>query len=360
MTFSLRQLNLSSALVALIATLVVIIYFGFVRNNHLPANQAQISIPDKGIVFKGNSLALSSPFLLLEEVHKLNTEGFELTLRISPEVDNSNFSVILGFQHENTNNQWLLAQWRNYLILLNNDDYNYHFKKPRLEVPINLNANQSVKVVFDGQEVRLQTEEKIVRSIGETHTLPEPLSAYRMVLGNHLNRRHPWSGIVHEVELRLFKPGSVPHFSLEQSSERYYFSVNSVDQIGAESNIIMSMPKGIHPASRQFFKVDFSFTQYNHMSDSVVNVLGFIPFSFFFLIVFIQLGVSPRIALPLCLLVATLLSFSIEYCQGYMIYRSSSIRDLLLNISGSLLGIFAYNLLTKTSRKQKDCKDFRR
>ncbi|WP_018610713.1 VanZ family protein [Uliginosibacterium gangwonense] len=80
--------------------------------------------------------------------------------------------------------------------------------------------------------------------------------------------------------------------------------------------------------------------RYFILSDFIVNILGFIPLGF--LVVAARRTITSRSnAVITSFLVCTLYSFSLEFCQNYLVSRVASNLDLTCNSLGALIGALA-------------------
>jgi hypothetical protein len=98
-------------------------------------------------------------------------------------------------------------------------------------------------------------------------------------------------------------------------------------------------------APNQDLRLDFS-----NADDVAVNILGFLPFGFFF---FLRLRRSrPKaVFVNVCLAViaGTAVSTAIEATQAFLPTRSSSVTDIVSNALGAAIGIVAAGFLTRAS-----------
>ena len=80
--------------------------------------------------------------------------------------------------------------------------------------------------------------------------------------------------------------------------------------------------------------------------DVNTNIVGYAPLGFFLALALMRSG-KPRLAVPLALLVGTLLSLCMEFLQIYLPRRVPSNLDLVLNAGGTLIGALTAALLEK-------------
>ena len=96
-------------------------------------------------------------------------------------------------------------------------------------------------------------------------------------------------------------------------------------------------------------------------ADIVINVLGFVPFGFFFYLYLVAVGPSRTFRnVALSILVSTLISTAIELIQALLPTRSSTLSDVVLNSAGGAIGVYGAALaasldkLTAPLRGNKD------
>ena len=94
---------------------------------------------------------------------------------------------------------------------------------------------------------------------------------------------------------------------------------------------------------RQDFHWNVSFVQ-----DVTINLLGFIPFGFFFSAFLIK-TTNPRrgVSYFIVAMVGAGLSLSIELIQAWLPTRDSSLIDLICNSIGTILGIVTFQVFRK-------------
>ena len=88
--------------------------------------------------------------------------------------------------------------------------------------------------------------------------------------------------------------------------------------------------------------------------DTVINIVGFLPFGFFLYIILLKLNATKKILkFILVILIGFLLSFSIEIYQSLLPSRHSTILDLELNTFGTMFGaLICFLYLTRISKNR--------
>jgi len=78
--------------------------------------------------------------------------------------------------------------------------------------------------------------------------------------------------------------------------------------------------------------------------DLAVNLLGFVPWGFFFSFWLVEyLRWKPRRSYGFVVLLGGFISLAIETIQAFIPARDSSLLDLLCNISGTVLGVLIFH-----------------
>jgi hypothetical protein len=78
---------------------------------------------------------------------------------------------------------------------------------------------------------------------------------------------------------------------------------------------------------------------WGYLEGGLKNILGFVPFGFFFCAYLLVTQLRPR-AMVVTILVGALISLSIEIVQAYLPSRESGMTDIITNTLGTTLGAF--------------------
>ena len=119
-----------------------------------------------------------------------------------------------------------------------------------------------------------------------------------------------------------------------------------------DSNDALVIPEVFEPVQRrilasfrQGFRWNFSYVQ-----DIMINVIGFIPFGFFFTALLLRGTRERRFLNSFAVVVLGVgLSLAIEISQAYLPTRDSSMTDMAMNAVGTILGVVMYHLPIKSS-----------
>ena len=88
--------------------------------------------------------------------------------------------------------------------------------------------------------------------------------------------------------------------------------------------------------------------------DTIVNLIGFIPFAFVLSATLIRVGgASEKHAVLITIAFCFVVSLAIEILQAWMPSRSSSMLDLVLNTIGACMGAFTYRFFNRTAYEKE-------
>jgi hypothetical protein len=189
---------------------------------------------------------------------------------------------------------------------------------------------------------------------------PTPVFTGRAVLGNFLNIGGAWPGEFYGLIIygRELAPEEVTsHFEDWNNSRRpkmtqedrplafYLFAEHTGsivhDQLGSQNGLLIpARYLVLHPDFLSFPWRHFRSTP-GYWKDVAINVIGFVPFGFFFFAYFSTARASRKAAL-LVLSLGFFTSLTIEVLQAWLPTRNSGINDLITNTFGTGLGVFLY------------------
>ena len=144
-------------------------------------------------------------------------------------------------------------------------------------------------------------------------------------------------------------------FSIKQASGLiglypFYEKKGEMIHNAANSDETLIIPETFKPVQRKFlsppgqdFRWNWSFVQ-----DVTINLLGFIPFGFFFSTLLIKTTNLRRgVSYFIVAMVGAGLSLSIELIQAWLPARDSSLTDVICNSVGTILGIVTFQSFRK-------------
>ena len=329
-------------------------------------NDVEWSSSGSGIEFGEHGLAYTDPFATRRDPARPAGPGFTLEVALRPdESAERGFQFIAVVHSGEDDSQFLIAQWRQTIIVMNGDDYDHRRRLPRLSTTISdLGADPFFLAVrsdargsalyVDGRRVALRED--------VTFRLPTDDTPGRLVLGNSVYGDSSWSGRILGVALHvaaLDEPTIQGHLELWRDNrgftgseyESAHLSYPLSELTGREALDQSSRGNDLHfPREQSFVTPKLFADDINPFAatrlmtfDVVINVVGFIPLGFLlFALVTRVTSVSRRSALATTIVTGFVLSLGIEAAQAWIPSRSSSVLDLLLNTMGTGLGSVAF------------------
>ncbi|MGI9242053.1 MAG: VanZ family protein, partial [Verrucomicrobiales bacterium] len=253
------------------------------------------------------------------------------------------FAFIVQIYSGDDRSQLVIGRWMDHLVVMNGDDYKNRLKLPRISARIPKGHQQNgVRVLIrsgpDGSVIELQ-DHAVVRRPEVVLEIPSTPRPAQIVLGNSIDGRRFWAGQIRRFEIRQ---------SGEESDPLVVFDLSNAAGAGAPNSGSAGGTLGIPAgavAERRFLEwpIDHQFSlNQSFVSDTVINLFGFVPFGMAVTGILSMRGVGPRRSLLWVLIWSASLSLFVEYVQTWMPTRSSSALDLMLNILGGLVGLVAW------------------
>lgn len=339
--------------VYLMLVIAVMLYMGL-RDNIPKTNQVQYSASDKALVFGERALAYSKHTMSEKQTQGLNQTGFAINLAFSPRFfDKHHFQFLMLFSNGNPAEQLVIAQVRDYVIVMNGEDYNYRQKKPRISIKItDLEKDfQQLKLTVSPASTVLSLNGKNkVKKSGRLLAMPNSELGVRLLLSGSELLENNWHGAIKSL--------SVSPLATHINSAEIKLNASLAEGFDQGINSWLLIPKEVALLKhRLFYNESFNINSANILQDILLNFLGFVPFGFLVtaLLFKIPMSFKRELSRSALLLFATflcgfLLSFIIEYRQAWLITRNSSLRDLYLNALGGGLGTLVYLLYLQLLR----------
>lgn len=305
----------------------------------------------------------TAPFLDAGTAADLSQAGFTLTLAIDPAPDpQGGFRVIACFHAGAPESQFIIGQWREFVIVMNGDDYDNTRRLPRVTADTSLFADRplmlTIVTTINGTSLYLNGE-RVAASARLQLTLPAKPEMGRLVLGNSVDASQPWKGEITSFEL-LARPLTTKEVQARYRSRHagetqtpelsvpalLYFNFSEIrgDTIQNLGSLAepLSIPPRLHALGARALAWDppVGASSLSLTLDIVLNFVGFMPFGFAFALVLRSARSSPTKAIALTVLAGLAVSLFIELTQAWIPSRDSSLRDLLLNTAGAPIGAF--------------------
>ena len=337
-------------LIALISVVISMLYIGL-KDNVPSNNQVHYSENDGALIFGERALAYSKNYLQQRQIDTLNEHGFEIKINFSPvSYENNHFQFLLLISDGNPDRQLIIAQVRDYIIVMNGDDYNHSKNTPRIRIKISnrFKGYQQLSLRVDKQQTSLSLSglPKVKRS-GAIVKIPSAPTGVRLLLSANEILDNNWRGAIKSLSIGSLaddaQQSMLANFDVKSGS-----LADSADWLLIPEKLTMLKRVVLEPAS-------FNINSRSTMRDMLLNTFGFIPFGLLLAAIILQQIDSfgrryyqYSLVIMLSFLASLSLSFAIEFSQSWLITRHSSLQDLYLNSVGGTLGacilIISYKL----------------
>jgi hypothetical protein len=360
------------------AVLLIILIAGFWPGDFFPANKVTWLEERDGVRFYGQSMIISAYSSQKQQSSTFASKSISLELWLRPALETGNAPSILTIYDGKSPDLLAIKQWRSHLIIWSRaeDPASRKRGKPYSEVGFlkALPKDQDIFItITSGAEGTAFYLNGQLTKTYPRHRLPTGYlqNNMRLVLGNSPSGESYWSGDMLGLAIfnRALKPDEVLQnyqswmandpFSIRQESglislypfyERKGKTINNI----ANPDEMLIIPEVFKPLKRivlAFPGYDFRWN-WPFAQDVIINLLGFIPFGFFFAAFLLKLMEGRR--LPAYLMTCFLgiaVSLLIELSQSYLPTRDSSLVDVAMNSAGTILGVVFFSWLKTTPSK---------
>lgn len=366
-----RTLWFSSALLALVTAGMFVA--GLNPQDYRFRNETEWIAGGPGLRFGRYGAAVTESRLTKEASERLARTGFTLELALERGRHASpGFGFIAVFHNGDDDSQLLVGQWRETIIVMNGDDYDYSRKKPRIAVDLSKYPERKIMLAVTTREggTELYVDGKLVKTQARLHLrLP---AGGRWILGNSAYGINGWRGGILGFAFfdRVLSGEEIErHHELWTAGERSAFAANAepsqlylfdekdgriVRDQSEKNRADLRIPRGTW-IERELLGLRLQQLSWNRpdVKDYLLNLIGFMPFGLLSALTGIKLGLRTGVAVVSAVVLGLVFSFGIEYAQSWMPSRSSSALDLLLNTTGTLLGALTYLMIDSSARPDR-------
>lgn len=340
---------------------LVILFFGLRPNTWPNINKVEWLANGRGLLFGAPGFAYA------DNLHIFQTgrpgAGFSIQLVVAADnLQPRGFKPILMLHDGADRSQLTVSQWGASIIVMNGDDYSHRRKLPRLLADNMLVAGRTdcLTITSGPGGTRLFDNGSLIRENRDLSLkIPAEGGKLRLVLGNSVYGNNDWEGRVYSLTLydTLLSPEKIvedchnwqgdagpPLTQGDHLRLRYTFEEGKGDMVADQSGnnqplLLPARPIALKKSFLLPFWHNFSLSR-TLLADMVINLLGFLPFG---AALYARLRLSSawpgRYPASVTVLTGFVLSLVIELAQGWLPSRTSSLLDLLLNTTGTGLGV---------------------
>ncbi len=274
------------------------------------------------------------------------------------------FSLCDGFDHE----QLFIYQWKSHMIIFrrfSKTQSQHGDRKVGVRDVLKGGATHFITITSNGTGVAAYMDGKLVEIFRHISFLEgdKNFSGKTLLLGNSLDATRSWSGDIFGIGLyaRAFTGAEVErnyHWWKQGRGEKTPFASDAIAvyrferQRGRIIQNIAGPPNPLYMPRHLRFKDKFLGlpelpyrSAGSFIKDGLVNIVGFIPLSFFLLLWLRGFQFHTRSKVYVIAVISGfLVSLGIELIQGYMPCRDSSLVDLVNNTLGAILGVILFHM----------------
>jgi hypothetical protein len=350
--------SLRKNVLGLICLVITAVFYlaGLWPFNFSPENKVRWLQDQNGVQFYGQAIIYSTiPFF---QSSTIPVKSFSIELWLQPITEeSSHIGHIFSILDEQGSEAFFVGQWRSHLLL----GKGIHGKKTYREIGIRdvlkKGEKRFVTITSGVDGTNIYVDGILLKSSPRFHlfSMNEKPSG-KIVLGNSPTGNEYWTGNLLSLAIydRVLTGEEVSqhfpqHFQGPKKSEEegpvalYLFDEHSGtlahDRVGDHHLLIPSRFKVLKKTILVPPWEDFRFTR-SYLMDVITNILGFIPFGFFFsAYLWMRKPQSNFRLLLTTIIIAGCMSLSIELIQVYLPTRSSQLTDVITNILGTAIGV---------------------
>ena len=360
-----------------LAITVVILIAGLWPFNFFPRNEVTWLKGQNGIHFGRRGIAYSTESVYgpQEAIRPGKPVSIELVVRPARE---PNYSIprILTLYTEGNRQFFTLAQWESSLIIrADPQGSNLRLGSPEMSARNTLLKNIPVflTIISNNGNTAIYVNGQMMKVTRNFPILPADFSSSaKFVLGNSPTGHSPWAGDLlflasYDRELpskevwqhyKDWKAEGIPTWLPGKPPPLLYLfdeSTGLTSRNYSGDRYDISIPATFHVLNKTVLRFPWEeeFDR-SFIHDVVVNIFGFLPFGFF-LAMWLGNGngLTSKSHVFLISMLGGCISFIIELLQIYLPTRYSQLTDVISNISGTILGVYLYQLVFLFLRIEK-------
>lgn len=356
--------NNKKATFALVSYLIFLLVVGLWPFDFSAVNNIFLSSDGNGIVFSRFS-HVYAPLPDPTGADKIDhVDGITVLLEVEPAMEPlTNVSYLFSIYSDSLDRELVLGQWRHSLILRQLDDtVGWEAPYNGLQVSDIFKAGSAARIAVVSSETRgtVVYVNGVIRA--RFHRIPLtrddlPPESF-IIIGNSASGKNQWSGTIRSLHVYA---SEIKHDEINSYFERLSLHPpEDINNITADGGYILSLtpavfsrysgnddhliiPAVFRPNKRIFLGLPSGVSNYvsHNRLDIFVNLIGFIPLGFLTAL-FMKLSSTLKTwtVFRLAVVFGVMVSLGIELLQVLIVTRSSSSADLVLNISGTIIGVY--------------------
>ena len=313
--------------------------------NFWPENKVRWLKDQNGVQFFGQAIVFSQ----LPAYYSLPPCSIEFRLQSTTE-ESPHLGHIFSFLDEHGSETFFVGQWRSHLLLGKGIHGKKNYREMGIRDVLKKGDKRFVTITSGVDGTNIYVDGTLMKSNPRFHlfSINEKPSG-RIVLGSSPKGSGYWTGNLLSLAIydRALTGEEVSQHSLgSEPISLYFFDEHSGtlahDSVGDHHLVIPSRFKVLKKTTLVPPWEDFRFSR-SYLMDILTNILGFIPFGFFFsAYLWMRKPRSNFRLLLMSVIIAGCISLSIELTQVYLPTRNSQLMDVIMNILGAAIGIVIF------------------
>lgn len=358
--------------------LLALIVAGIWPFNFRPKNKVIWLGHQNGIHFYGQGLIVSSDIHGKGQMSPFADKSITLEIWLRPLSETVSLPHILTLYDGKSPELLVVGQWKSHLVIRSRiqDPLTQTREKPYREIGFQngllKNRDTFITMTSGTGGTALYVNGKRIQSHSNYNMLAALTdSPLRFILGNSPTGESFWTGNIMGFAIynrvlttaELFRSyqawmGKAPPFVSADGGclKMYLFDERKGITIhnAIDFNDTLVIPEIFKPVQRKSISPVRQGLRWNvsYVQDVMINVLGFIPFGFFFSALLLKTARHKRLLTGVAIVILGIgLSLAIELIQAYLPTRTSSLTDLMMNAIGTILGTALFHIQIKPISK---------
>jgi hypothetical protein len=351
--------------------LLILIVAGLWPFNFRAKNKVTWLKNQNGVHFYGQGIIVSSDIRGRGEKLPFPDKSITLEIWLRPLLETGSLPHILTLYDGKSPELFLVGQWKSHLVIRSRiEDPAARIRdKPYREIGLQngllKNQDTFITITSGAGGTAIYVNGKRIQSYSNYNMLAalteRPL---RFILGNSSAGESFWSGNImgFAVYNRVLTTAQVfksyqtwtgkdpPLVSADGGClGMYLFDERKGTTIHNETDVndALVIPEIFKPVQRRILSPFWQGYRWilSSVQDIIINVIGFIPFGFFFSALLVKITGQRRLLTCFAVIILGLgLSLAIELIQAYLPTRDSSLTDVVMNSIGTILGVVIYQI----------------
>jgi hypothetical protein len=363
-----------------VVVLVILIAAGLWPFNFRAGNKVAWLTSQNGVHFFGQGIIVGADIRNRGQKPPFSEKSITLELWLRPLQETTNLPQILTLYDGRSPEPLFVGQWKSHLVIRSRREEQVARVKEKSYREIGLqnglikNRDTFITITSGTGGTSVYVNGKSAQSYSNYNMLADVTERpLRFILGNSPTGESFWIGnllgfavynrVLNATEVSKSHQawtGEVPAVVSADAGcvGMYLFDERQGSTIHnkADSGGELVIPEVFEPVQRKYlasFQQSFRWS-FSYLQDITINVIGFIPFGFFFCALLLKLTCMGRLSTSaVVFILGVVLSVAIEVSQAYLPTRDSSSTDVAMNSLGTILGIVMYQIHKKSDTRMK-------